>query len=301
MSKFSRSKPFYLVTYLILRFIASLSSIGPLSWVNTKGKILGWLYRTIDNKHYKRTIENLSISFPEKNKNEIIKIAKDNYISLGISIIELFNLNKIYKKYKNKVRFINKDLINQALAKGNGVIIATGHISNWELTGLLSALDGLPFNAIARPIDNPYLNIWINKIRQKFGGNIISKWGAVKGSLKALKKGEIVTVLMDQDAGKEGIMSMFFGRKASTIPLVPLLAQRTKAPILIAYGNREIDGSYTIIIEKEIPLDLTTSRKETLAKTTHLCTKALEDIIRKKPSIWLWMHRRWKTQNDQKL
>ena len=296
MKKLSRSRPFHLGVYLFLRCVAALVGLGPLSWARSKGRALGWLYRSIDRKHYLRTVEHLCLAFPQKGREQITSLAIENYISIGTSLVELFSLHKIYKKYNGAPQFIGKELLDDALAQGKGVIVATGHMGNWELTGLLSALAGLPFHAIARPIDNPYIEKWMEKIRHKFGGTIISKWGAVKGSLKALKRGELVTVLMDQDAGSDGMMVPFFKRPASTIPLVPLLSQRTGAPIFIAWGRREKDGSTTVVIEKTIELVPAEDRREVLEKTTALCTAALEEIIRNNPSCWLWMHRRWKTQ-----
>ena len=187
--------------------------------------------------------------------------------------------------------------IEGLLGEGKGLIFATGHIGNWEASGAIFQLMGISAGAIARPLDNPLLDTYINGIRQATGQEIWDKFGAMRSVLRVLRKGEPFGILVDQDAGKRGVFAPFFGIEASTIPTVADLAIRTGAPILVAGMHRAAEPMrYRLTVCDPLrvdPANDATAERERLLREMNA---QLETVIRRHPEQWLWLHRRWKTR-----
>jgi Kdo2-lipid IVA lauroyltransferase/acyltransferase len=113
-----------------------------------------------------------------------------------------------------------------------------------------------------------------------------------------LRRGEVLAMLVDQDARDQGVFVPFFGREASTLKSPAMLSIRTGAPILPFIGRREKDGRIAVEIAEPFVADGSSDREEDLERATARFTKVIEDWIRKSPEQWLWLHRRWKTQRN---
>lgn len=181
-----------------------------------------------------------------------------------------------------------------------GCFFTTGHIGNWEFTGAASALKGLLTGSIARPLDNPLIDRAVNYYREHSGQKIWTKKGALTNILRAIRKKESIGILVDQDAGEEGIRVPFLGRPSSTVTAIADLAIRTGAPIIPsaiqrtgqAMRFRANIGEFIIPDQKADPA------QERLRILTALNAE-LSKIIESAPEQWLWSHRRWKTPNPQ--
>jgi KDO2-lipid IV(A) lauroyltransferase len=252
-------------------------------------------------KHYgrgrDRAITNLKASFPEKDDKWVEETGRRSFEQIVMLVIDVFFTPRLvnkdtwlqYSKYKNIER------VKWMMQEGQGVLLVTAHYGNFEIMGYLISLFGFNLFSIARPLDNKFLNNYLYGIREKVGQKIIDKKGASDHMEEIAGSHASIGFIADQDAGKKGVFVDFFGRKASTYKSIGLLAMQYNMPIAIAVSRRvgdkfffEIEVSRIIMPEewadKDRPLDWVT--QEYVRET--------EMLIRKDPSQYWWLHRRWK-------
>lgn len=179
-----------------------------------------------------------------------------------------------------------------------GCFLTTGHIGNWEFTGAACALKGLLTGSIARPLDNPLIDKILNSYRCSSGQKIWTKQGALTNILRTIRKKESIGILVDQDAGNDGVRIPFLGRPASTITAIADLAIRTGAPIVpSAIQRTERPLHFRANIGEFIIPDRNADPASERLRILTLLNQELSKIIEDAPEQWLWTHRRWKTPN----
>ncbi len=188
------------------------------------------------------------------------------------------------------------DNARSALARGKGALVFSAHYGHWEAGAYAMGLLGVPFAVIARPLDNPVLDRRLTQLRSGTGNAVIPKRRAVRETMRALGRGAGVAILIDQDAGADGVFVPYFGRLASTTPTLALLALRTEAPIVPVHAKVETDGTISVHIEPALESRPTGDREADVLRLTAECTAIIERWARSTPEQWLWMHRRWKTR-----
>ncbi len=193
-----------------------------------------------------------------------------------------------------------KELNDELSAKYNrGVLFATGHIGNWEFTGSAGAMKGILAGSIARPLDNPLIDRKVKEVREYSGQEIWDKEGAILKLIKAIKRRKSVGILIDQDAGEQGLRVPFLGRAASTNTAVSELAIRLGAPIvpsaIVRVGNKPL--RFKVVHGEPIFPDNKDNSQEAVYTITEKVNNELSRIISDNPEQWLWIHRRWKTPN----
>lgn len=218
-------------------------------------------------------------------------IACDSFRHLGISFAEIV---KVYsgkgERILSSVSVEGSENFKRAHSYGKGVLFVTGHYGNWELLGLYCAKSLKRIRVIARRQDNPFLNSFIERIRERFGNAVIYKEGALKNVLKELNSGGGVGILTDQSVlESEGLLVRFLGRPAWTMKIPIIISQKTGTPLLPTFIQR-IPNGHRITFHAPFVADKETSLVEQLTYLNHF----LEDHIREDPTQWLWMHRKWK-------
>lgn len=226
-------------------------------------------------------------------------VIKQNFRSLGKSFVEVI---KIYYGLGGRI-FSNVEIrgigiFRNALKKGTGILLITGHCGNWELNALACSAKVAPISVVVRPINNPFINRLVEITRKKYGNKVINKKGALKGILSALKRNEAVGILMDQSVlSDEGVMADFLGKKDYIMKTPALIAMKTGCAVIPAFIRRT-DGGHVLEAVEEIEVDKSEDGEKAVFNNTVRFSKAIEDYIRKNPSEWLWMHRRWKRFED---
>lgn len=180
----------------------------------------------------------------------------------------------------------------EAKRRGKGVLFATGHLGNWELSAYAHALLTEPMHIVVRPLDNPYLDAFVMRCRTATGNHIIGKKDLLRGVLKALQANGAVGVLIDQNTAlDEGIFVDFFGVPASANAGFVKLAHRTGAAVIPGFALW--DESLRRYRLKFYPIVEMTGD---VAADTQRLHSILEAVVREHPEQWLWIHRRWKTR-----
>jgi KDO2-lipid IV(A) lauroyltransferase len=224
-------------------------------------------------------------------------LARRCFEHLGLTAVECCRLFfGPAERLLGRVRGRGTEHIGEALAKGRGIFFLTGHFGNWELLAATHGLAGFGLSVVVRPLDNPYLEAVIARARQRSGLRAISKREAVQGVRAALARGQCIGILLDQDAGRDGVFVPFLGHAASTSRALAILALKTRAPVLPAFIHRLPDGSHELVLEPEIPLAITGDLDHDILVNTARYTQAIERQVRDHPEQWFWVHRRWKSR-----
>ena len=184
---------------------------------------------------------------------------------------------------------------HDALGAGRGVLFATAHLGNWELSAFGHALLERPMNVVVRPFDNPLIDGVVEARRALSGNRILSKRDLARPILRALAANEAVGMLIDQNVAADAgsIFVDFFGVPACTSTAFVKLAARSGAAVIpgFALWSRE-ERRY--VLRFYPPVAITGDAAcDTLALHTQL-----ESVIREYPDQWLWVHRRWKTRPE---
>jgi KDO2-lipid IV(A) lauroyltransferase len=243
---------------------------------------------------------NLKAAFGERfGSKQRYRIIKRVYQNLAQNAVEMLSLPKIDLKYIERyVRIENAERTDEALNKKKGLIFLTAHYGNWELSSIVSSLEGYPLKVLAREQKFPLLNQFLNRMRESKGCKVISKGMPIREIIESLKRGEAVGILADQDAGKKGVFVDFFGRPASTAPGTIRMALTTGATILPAFMIREKGPKHRLIIEK--PLRIPKSDRD-IQSILQNFSQILESHITNFPDQWLWMHKRWKSTPSRSI
>jgi Kdo2-lipid IVA lauroyltransferase/acyltransferase len=185
----------------------------------------------------------------------------------------------------------SRRVLESALAERRGVVLATGHIGNWELLAGALAHNGFPLTAVVRASYDPGITRSVERARRRLGVETIHREGpgTAAAMLRALRRGRILGLLIDQDTRAPGGFVPFFGAPAFTPTGAAVLAMRTGAPLLVGTIRRTARGGHVVDMERCAPPD------DALAATAAV-TAVLERAIRRHPSQWVWIHDRWRTR-----
>ena len=180
----------------------------------------------------------------------------------------------------------------RAKERGRGVLFATAHLGNWELSAFAHGLMTEPMNVVVRPLDNPYIDALSERRRMLGGNRVIAKKDAARGILRALKANEAVGILVDQNVTPaEGVFIDFFGRKACAGSAFVKLAYHSGATIIPGFALWH-ESRQRFVLRFYEPLELSGD----VTEDTQRLHAVIERVIREYPDQWLWIHRRWKTR-----
>ena len=250
-------------------------------------KMIGPLFRSKKICHY-----NLSTAFPKLENNERENILKEMWSNYGRILAEYVYISDFRNsKLSKNIIIENQNEIEKIKNLSEPVIFVSGHFNNFELMAMHLEKSGINLAALYRPLNNPFLNPIIEKIRKK---NICKKQvkkgiSGTKELLKYFKNGISIALMIDQRVS-EGIKCNFFDKQAFTTTIPAQFAKKYNAKIVPIYIERTKSNNFKIKIYESLKF----SQNETLEKITLKLNKTLENMIRKNPSQWIWTHNRWK-------
>jgi KDO2-lipid IV(A) lauroyltransferase len=244
-------------------------------------------------------VRNLKLALPELSTAERNRILRGVYVHLAWQLVEFCRMTRYTPQNTSAwLRTEGLDRYLAAQARGNGVLVVTGHLGAWELSSFYHSLMGHPMGMVIRRLDNRRLDDFVNGIRCLHGNKVIHKDDFGRGLLLAMRSGQTVGILMDTNmTPPQGSFVKFFGLEACTATGLAHVARKTGAAVLPGFMLWEpSERRYVLHFGPEIQIPHTANPAEDILAATQLCTQAIESWIRRYPDQWLWIHRRWKTR-----
>jgi Kdo2-lipid IVA lauroyltransferase/acyltransferase len=260
-----------------------------------------WLVYLLHPRLRRVGMRNLELAFPEKTRGERARILRGEFTSLGRQLAEVCQFPRYTLENVNKVVVYDEfENYERAFARGKGVLFLTAHMGGWELSAFAHSLHGHPLHVVMRPMDNVYLDRMVRRYRTMRGNTTVDKDDFVRGLLAAMKKGEVVGILMDTNmTPPQGVFVDFFGIPACTASGLARIALRTDAAVVPGFTiwDRAL-RKYRLRFDPAVKLIRTGNDDADALANTALFTKIIEDYVRRYPEQWLWVHRRWKTRPE---
>ncbi len=272
----------------------------PESMQAATGRLFGSLGYAILRNRRNIAIANIQRAFPDHTRDDAVRIARGFFKNLGTNMIELLMAPFVPEaEVSQRFSFEPKDIAERTLGSGRGVIALTFHYGNWEILGITSKLLNQPVVALARPLKkHARLNAFLNSLRESTGLTIIVNENTAKEVLRLLKRNAIIAILADQrEKRSRGVMVDFFGHKVPTSKGTAMIGMKTGCLVVPCYAVRKGFLRYTIMCGEPIVMEREGDIEELIAKNTRKINAFLEDIIRKHPEEWFWVHQRWGRPN----
>jgi KDO2-lipid IV(A) lauroyltransferase len=242
---------------------------------------------------------NVRLAFPEWTETQRRAVIEKMTRNLGWMVAEFARFPKYTKENIESVLVLDgHENFLEGYNRKKGVLYLTGHIGAWELSSYAHALYGFPLHYMARPLDNRPLDGLVNRYRGFSGNKPIFKNESARTVLRVLKEAGTVGVLADQNTmPEEGIFVDFFGTPACTTTGIARVALHTDAAVVPGYAYWDENlRKYRLRFEPPVELVRTGDAERDVGENTQRFAKVIENIIRKYPEQWVWIHARWKNR-----
>jgi KDO2-lipid IV(A) lauroyltransferase len=285
------------VTEHLLRIAASIFQRLPEPAALRLGRGLGLAWH--DVVRYRRDVARAGIDQAfgaELSDAERRRICRGSFAHYGTVLAEFLRLPSLDDEAL-LARFEIEGLehVHLARARGRGLIVLTAHVGNWEWLAAAQAALGLDIAVITRHARDRGVDRFWQGTRRQRGIRFLDSYGSLAEVLRHLRAGGAVGMTFDQnEGGTTGARVDFFGREAGTIKAPALLSARLGCPVILALSWRDEDGRHRASFSQEIPLSEGRDLADTVERTTARYNALLEEFVRRHPTQWTWVHRRWK-------
>lgn len=280
----------------VLQLLTNLLALPPLPLQHALGYALGSSFALFPNRQRRITLRNLALCFPEMSERERARLAVKSLRETAKTLLETATMWRSKRsRLERMIRGVEgEELLRDAIVQGKGVIIASPHLGSWELIGQYLQMQH-PLTCMYKPARNAAVNRIMIEGRCHLGMQLApTDTSGIRILLGALKHGELIGILPDQNPSDgAGIFAPFFGIATNTMTLLPKLASRSSAPVLVAYAERLSWGrGYRIHF---LPVDDAVNSKDELVATTAL-NRAVETAVRQNPAQYAWNYKRFRSR-----
>lgn len=289
------------VAILVLIFLSNL--VPRKAWLRIFG-FLGGLAYHLASQSRALAFRHLTFAYgSEKTPAEIKQLTKDVFKMLGMNVGDIIQAYRIteYDAFKKMVVVKGEEHLEQARAKGKGVIALVSHLGAFEFTATEFSFRGYKPVIIGTPVKDKKLNDLLWKQRERLGATAVERGKDTLKIMKNLKSGGTLMILIDQDTKVKSRFVNFFGKPCATPVGATLIAMKTGAAVVPTIIHLRDDLMQEINCYPEIPMVNTGNEEEDLIVNTQRMSDATETEIRKYPSQWVWMHERWKTKPGDEI
>jgi len=281
------------IEYAAARFVLTTLSAGSSSFAFRLASFYVKLLDLAIPRLRQTADRNLRMALPHLSEEERARIADGSFHSIARILVAVARFPTLTKaNIGDWIAYEGYEHYETAKARGKGVLFATAHLGNWELSAVAHSLMSEPMHVVVRAFDNPLIDKLVHKLRASTGNRVVEKRDYVRGILRALAANEAVGILIDQNTGlDEGVFIDFFGVKACVARGFARIAARSQAAVIAGFALwRQQEKQYVLKFCEPVY-----ATGDVLEDTQRIHAK-LEEVIRQHPEQWLWMHRRWKTR-----
>jgi KDO2-lipid IV(A) lauroyltransferase len=263
------------------------------------GAAFGGVAMAADRGNRGIALRNLEIAFPESDRASRLEVLHRTYRNFGRMAAEWVHFFDLQRS--NIERYVTYRGLEyweeaQRISAGRGILILTGHFGNFELLSGAHSVYGNRCAIVQRPNRNPIIDAAVTARRERFGNRAIPRRGAARSILRLLRDDWMVAIPLDLDT-RQGVFANFFGLPAATSDALARVAMATGAPVLPAFMVREgVSARHQITFLPIVELARGEDRTSAVRENTQRFTTVIENIIRRYPDHWNWIHRRWKTR-----
>jgi KDO2-lipid IV(A) lauroyltransferase len=285
------------VEFAAFRMARGLAGLLSPTGLAKVGDVVGNFYATLPGRRRQIIDFNLRLAFPDMTDDERRTLAYAVTRHFARSALDAIRLQRL--RPEELLASVDVDgwgNVERAMSPGRGAFFLTAHIGSWEVAALVTGLKveaGL--SVVNRPLDNPLLELELDRLRKLYGNHVFGKHNIVREVLAQLKKGGGVGILIDQRVREDqGVEVPFFGSPAWTPGILARMAGKTGAPVVPTFALRDKPGHYRLRYEEPVVVDDLSEAQLETAPLTARYMEILEAAIREHPDQWLWYHDRWK-------
>ena len=266
--------------------------IGRIVGLKIGRKLFAFLFSIVGPHFKSKKIikENLNIFFNNTSRRDESTIIDDMWKNYGMTFVEYMFLN-FFKKNNSHINTEGEENLLIKTLNEKPVIFVSGHFANYELMSMEITKKNIPLATIYRPLNNIFLNPFMEYLRKKYVCKNQIKKG-IKGVRKVIeyvRKKHSIALMIDQRVS-EGEKLNFFGKPAFTTTLPAQLSKKYNLDIIPVFIKRDEKNIFKIEFQKRInPKNF----KGKLELTKEL-NRVLEKMIARNPNQWIWTHNRWK-------
>jgi KDO2-lipid IV(A) lauroyltransferase len=291
------------LVYFAVRVFICVAQAMPLETGHRLACGVAWLFCDVLRIRSGVVDDNLAHAFPEMSPGERTALTRRMWEHLFLLVLEVAHApRKIHEtNWRKYVTLENEAELVRDLLDDRPLLIVASHLGNFEVGGYVLGILGFPTHTIARTLDNPYLDRFVNQFRAGTGQHIIPKNGGFDQILHVLAGGGTMTFLADQYAGPKGCWVEFFGRPASAHKAIALLALDNNARMSVC-GSQRLGRPMHFELRNHATIDpqAVDASVGTVRDLTQWYTTRLEELIRRAPDQYWWLHRRWKDTREKK-
>ncbi len=285
--------------YTLLRILCRFITALPLTAALALGRGLGTLGYLLARRHRAAVLQEMARCFPGESRSCLKARLHRVFCHIGMNYMEVFRwIGGKTEELERRITVDGAEHMDEARARGRGVLVLLAHAGNWDLMGLWSARR-YPLTIISKKLRQGGLNRFWMEARAVSRVNIVPARKSYRACLSVMKKDGVLGFILDQNTRlKEGVFVDFFGKEACTTPGLAFLSAHAQAPVVPVFMFRQPDGTHRVHV---LPLIEPPSDREatSILVATQRYTRTIEDAIRQHPDQWIWMHRRWRTVRSQ--
>ena len=287
----------YALVWPVVKILGAL----PRPLARALGLLLAGAVYHLHRRLRKVGLRNLEIAYPDMAAAERRRIVRGVFVSLGRQLAEFCRFPRYTRDNVAQVALYEGfENFDAAQRRGKGVLFLTAHLGGWEVGSFVHSIHGHTMRIVVRALDNPYLDRLVERYRTLHGNSTFEKQDFARGLISAMRAGETVGLLMDQNmTPPAGVFVDFFGVPACTASGIARVALRTDASVVPAFTIwDDVRRKYRITFAPRLTLPKTGDDERDVVNATQLFTSVIEEYVRKSPDQWLWVHRRWKTRPE---
>jgi len=302
MSKRKKSRLLQRAEYVLYRIISRSVRVAGEDRVYRWGGRFGTLAGKLLRGRNRLALRNLQATFPDRGDKELRTMLKECWRHFGRqSLLYVRMQSMTAEEVMASCDVVNREIFDDALALGRGLILISAHLGSWEVGGMVVLSLSDDVRTVTRRLDNEYLEREATRLRASTGAKIIDRRNAARPLLKAPSEKAAVVLLPDQAVlPREGVRVPFLGRPAWTTPAPAKLAVRHESPIVFVFCIPQKTRHRLEFLEPIRVDQLTEAERDPVALTTRI-----NDVISRRitahPELWLWMHDRWKGTGESEI
>lgn len=291
------------LVYAVFRCLEGLLWLLPVELVWYLGRVLGTLGYVLLGKYRRLAKHNLRIAFGrERSERWIRHTARAHFASLCANLLCGFKLPMMRPEaVAQRVTVEGMEHTHAAMAANRPILYLVSHLSCWEILTQVPSLFvfGRKPATVYQPLRNPFLNALVLRRRRKLGYTLFDRQDGFTGPMKHMKEGGCLGVLVDQHAGDHGLWCPFFDRLASTTPIAAMMAYRSRGLLMPLAIYDDGPGRWRMVCSA--PIDDGGETRLSIEALTTRMNEAVEQMVRRQPENWFWVHNRWKTPKPRFL